>query len=189
MLIMKILENDLHRSKNPSAVPFIVEVPARPEFVPAIVSSSRGKFIVTSRLTAEGRIRAGVFNHDYSKSDDLIPPMMEAALALSKKHGWGNVFGLDSVKQAFEYVREQSFMPVQPHVCIVPSSWDDKRIMKHLNTKQTLKYQRYCNIVKSDIKFVVFLSKPEMVGLYTRFLGGPSALVLHNVRRGMAFCE
>jgi len=189
MLMLKILENDLHRSRNSSATPLIVEVPARPEFLPALVSNSAGKFLVSRKLTQEGRIRVGVFPHDSEKIDEKIPAMLEAALALSKAEGWNNVFPLSDVKSAFKYVKIESHMPVQPHVCMVPSSWTQTRAAKALSLKNdAMKYQRYCHVVSVDISFIAFLSKPEMVGLYTHFLGGPAALLLHNVKRGMAFC-
>lgn len=186
MLMLKILENDLHRSRSQSAVPLIVEVPARSEFLPALVSNSRGNFLVSRRLTEENRIRVGVFNHDAERIDELIPTMLSAAFELSKQEKWDNVFG--SAKDGFQYVKEQSFMPAQPHVCIVPSSWDQRRMLRFFNLrKQSSKYRKYCHIVQIDTPFATFLSKPEMVGLYTHFLGGPAAILLHNVRRGMAF--
>jgi hypothetical protein len=189
MLMMKILENDLHRSRKPSAAPFMIEVPARPEFLPALVSSTRGKFLVSRRLTDDGKIKVGVFDHDSEKVDELIPSMLTAACELSKEEKWGNVFGPRAVKTAFKYVSSHSHLPAQPHVCIAPSSWSNLKFEKTFGVKKSeLKYQKYCNMVQMDIPFVVFLSKPEMVGLYTHFLNGPASILLHNVRRGMSFC-
>lgn len=187
MLMLKILENDLHRSRNSSAVPLIVEVPARPEFLPSLVSNSVGNFLVSRKLTQESRIRVGVFAHNPDKIDDLIPRMLQSALNLSKDEGWGNVF--TDAKSAFKHVKSESNMPVQPHVCVVPSSWEKDRVMQVLHMKSdATKYQKYCHVVQHDIPFIAFLSKPEQVGLYTHFLGGHAALLLHNVRRGIAFC-
>ena len=193
MLILKILENDLHRSRNNSAVPLIVEIPARPEFLPALVSNSTGKFLVSRRLTQEGRIRVGVFPHDSDRMDELIAPMLTAALELSKAEKWGNVFDAGNVSAAFRYIKAESHLPVQPHVCIVPSSWDQGLIMKTFKLKMVegglAKYRKFCHVVQTDVPFVAFLSKPDMVGMYTHFLSGPAALLLHNVRRGMSFCS
>jgi hypothetical protein len=167
----------------------MVEVPARPEFLPAIVSSTRGKFLVSRRLTNDGKINVGVFDYDSEKVDELIPSMMAAACELSMKEKWNNVFGPRAIKTAFEYVSKQSHLPAQPHVCVVPSSWSDTKFEKTFGMKNTgSRYQKYCNMVRVDIPFVVFLSKPDMVGLYTHFLNGPASILLHNVRRGMSFC-
>lgn len=188
MLMLKILENDLHRSHSATATPYMVEIPASPAFLPAIVSSTRGKFLVSRNLTPEGRIKVGVFESNPDKIDDFIPAMLTAALELSRSEGWRNVFGPKAVKTAFEYVRSESHLPVQPHVCIVPTSWDEDKVSKTLGLKGSKKYQKYCHVIHADVPFIAFLSKPEMVGLYTHFLGGPAALLLHNVRRGIAFC-
>lgn len=190
MLMLKILENDLHRSKSESAVPLIVEVPARPEFLPALVSNSTGAFLVSRRLTSESRIRVGVFSHDPDKIDQCIGPMLQAALALSHEEGWPNVFGQGKFHDAFDYIKSQSGMPAQPHACLVPDSWPQDRIAKAFRTNaNVMKYRQYCRVIAADVPCVVFLSKPDMVGLYTHFHGVNSgALLLHNVKKGMAFC-
>lgn len=190
MLTLKILENDLHRSKRETANPLIVEIPARPEFLPALVSNSVGEFLVARKMTGDGKIRTGVFRHDPEKIDQIIPKMLKAALDLSVAEQWPNVFGPTEFKKAFVYVKAESFMPAQPHVCLVPSAWDRDKLAKAMKTSvDAPKYQRYCRIVPIDIPFSVFLSKPDMVGLYTHFLnGGSSSILLHNVKKGMAFC-
>ena len=190
MLILKILENDLHRSKNALATPLIVEIPAFPEFLPSLVSNSRGKFLVSEKLTRDNRIKVGVFRHDSEKMDEIIPTMLSSALELSRAESWKNVFGLDGVKNAFEYIKKESNLPAQPHVCLVPSSWERDRLSKIFGVKAVglMKYRRFCRIIQIDIPFIVFLSKPDMVGMYTHFLGGPSAILLHNIRRGISFC-
>jgi hypothetical protein len=190
MLMLKILENDLHRSKNQSALPLIVEVPAIPDFLPALVSNSTGKFLVARRLTGDNRIRVGVFQHDSDKIDQLIGPMVQAALSMSHEEGWPNVFGASEFKKAFDYIKTQSKMPAQPHVCLVPESWPQDKISKLFGTDANIaKYRKYCRVIAAGVPCVVFLSRPDMVGLYTYFCGlNTIALLLHNVKKGMAFC-
>ena len=194
MLMLKILENDLHRSKNESAVPLIVDVPASKNFLPALVSNALGKFLVSRKLTSDNYIRVGVFKHDPDKIDQMIPEMVSSALDLSKSEKWKNVFngvGQETISKAFEYIVKKSAVPAQPHVCLIPRPWERDRVEEIFGAQgNLLKYRRYCNIIQVDIDFVVFLSKPDFVGMYTHFLGnsGFSAILMHNVKNGMAFC-
>jgi len=189
MLMLKILENDLHRSRKQEAVSFMVEVPANPAWMPMLVTSTRGKFLVSRHLTPENRVKVGMFDYDSDKIDEIVPAMLAAALELSRAENWENVFALSDIKSAFNYIKDESHMPVQPHVCIVPTSWESGKVAKVFGLKNGVKkHRKYCNIVHANVSFVTFLSKPDMVGLYTHILGGPASIVIHNVRRGMAFC-
>ncbi len=187
----KILENDLHRSRSETAAPLIIEVPAIPEFLPSIVSNSAGEFLISRKLTGDNRIRIGVFKYDLIKIDGLIAPMLNAALNLSIAEKWPNVFGSQEIKAAFSYIKKTSCVPVQPHVCLCPDSWGQDKIERTFgcgNDEGVLRYGKHCRLIFAPVSFVCFLSKPDMVGLYTRFLNGAVSLLLHNVKKGMAFC-
>lgn len=169
------------------------EVPALPGFVPAIISNTTGKFLVSRKLKDGARIRVGVFSWDSDRIDDLVQPMVSEAMKLSSDEEWSNVFiGPGSIKRAFDYVRKESGMEGQPHACLTPSSWTTNRTRKVFGAKNldehSRKYKKYCHLIPSSTTVPVFLSRPDMVGMYTQYLGGRSSILLHNVRRGMAFC-
>lgn len=193
MILLKILEHDLHRPRiGMSALPCMIEVPALPGFVPAVVSNSRGSFIVSRKLTNDNRIRVGIFEHDSEKVDQLITGMFKAALSLSLEEKYDNIFfGVNAAKLALTYVGNRSGMPgAQPHVCLTPLSWDNDKIVGFFGSKylDNNKYCGYCNIVPANVEHPTFLSRPDMVGMYTQFLGGGSGVLLHNVKFGIAFC-
>lgn len=193
MIFIKILEHDLHMSKGGAAMVLMEEVPALPGFVPAIISNTSGNFLVARKLKDDSRIRVGVFPWDSDRIDDLIQPMISEAMKLSSDEGWPNVFvGAGSVRRAFSYVQKESGMEGQPHVCLIPSSWTTDRTRKVFGSnnldEHSRKYKKYCHLIPSSTIVPVFLSRPDMVGMYTQYLGGRSSILLHNVRRGMAFC-
>jgi len=195
MILLRILDHDLHTSRNrsESTPPLWVEHPARQGFLPALVSSSRGKFLVARKLVDDLYIRAGVFEWDSDRLDDLIGGFCAAALDLSRSEGWGNVFaGRAPARRAFDYILEESGMDGQPHVCLVPDSWSHGLISRFFGRKNLsengMKYRERCRVVPCKAGLPVFLSRPDMVGMYTQFLGGRSCILLHNVRRGMTFC-
>lgn len=168
----------------------MIEVPALPHFIPAVVSNSRGGFIVSKKLTKDNRIRVGIFNYDSDRLDDIMLNLFGTAFELSKSENWNNVFfGSNSAKLAAEYIGDQSGMSkAQPHVCLVPSAWNPDQIKKFFKVEDNNKYRKYCHIVSANVMFPVFCSRPDMVGMYTQFLGGGSGILLHNVRSGLAFC-
>lgn len=191
MILFRILDHDLHRSKKDDAHPLMIEIPALPEFVPAVVSGSRGQFLVSKKLTNDGKIRVGIFSRNSEKMDGLITEMFSVAFELSNSNEWPNVMtGKASVKRAFNYISGQ--FDGQPHVCLVPESWSTTRVRKVFGCKNLssndFKYRDYCRLVYAKVSFPIFLSRPDMVGMYTQFLGDKSAIVLHNVKRGISFC-
>jgi len=207
MILLRILEHDLHRSRQGDAVPLCVGIPAKKEFLPAIVSNSKGKFVAIDHLGPSNgmkalipnvpwdseRIYGLVFPWDSDRLDDVIGDMCSAARDLSVANNWGNVFsGNGAAKKAFDYVHESSGLDGQPHVCLVPEGWSQSRIKRFFGKsnvdEQQRKYRRHCWIVSSKAEFPVFLSRPDFVGMYTQFMGGNSSIVLHNVRLGMGFC-
>lgn len=192
MILLRMLDHDLHRARNPDAVPMMLETPASKEFLPAVVSSSRGGFLVTRKLFQNARVRSGVFEYDSEKLDDLIGPMVSACLALSESEDWPNRFPQSSsgASAAFDYVRSSSGLLTEPRMCLVPAAWSQTRVSTFLG-KASLKngkFRETCFVLPANTDFPVFSSRPDMVGLFTQFLGGKSSLVVHNVRRGLAFC-
>jgi hypothetical protein len=194
MILLRILEHDLHRAKRgTNNTPVLwIEVPAHENFLPAIISSSRGKFLVTKKLVNGSHIRAGVFNYDSERMDDILLDLFTAAYELSRDNRWDNIFkGSKAAKIAYDYIGEQSSMPgAQPHVCLIPESWSQRQVKKFLGKKQYdgRKYRRFCHVALTKVSFPVFCSRPDMVGLYTQFMGGGASILLHNVKNGLAFC-
>ena len=207
MILLRILEHDLHRSRQGDAVPLCVGIPAKKEFLPAIVSNSKGKFVAIDHLGPtkglrdlipnvpwdENSIYGVVFPWDSDRVDDLVGDMFSAAYDLSVSKKWGNVFtGRGSARRAFDYVGSSSGLGGQPHVCLVPEPWSASRVKRFFGQAnldaQQRKYRRYCRIVPSSVSFPVFLSRPDFVGMYTQFMGGSSNIVLYNIRLGVGFC-
>jgi hypothetical protein len=194
MIILRILDHDLHTSKPGfNALPLYLEIPARQEFLPAVISASRGNFIISRSLTKDGYIRTGVFNYDSDRIDDVISDMMDVACDLSCKEKWPNVFyGKTAPKQAFERIKKEGTIG-QPHVCLVPESWTVSQASKYFGSRnfdsKLWKYKKYCRVVPCKIRIPTFCSRPDMVGMYTQFLGSNgSSIILHNIKRGLAFC-
>lgn len=222
MIITKILDHDLHRSRSATATPHAVHTPARPEFLPAVVSSSRGKFMVTKILFGNGEDRycrpssgpavmkrdgrvisvdpdvskthlylaSGVFDHDSDRVDSVLGDLFSVALDLCVSDELGNVFdGESGLSKSFSYVQKSSGMKIQPHVCLVPA-WDPSRIASVFGSDyepSSRRFRRHCRVISCDVAVPVFLSRPDLVGLYTQFMGGGASIVLHNVQHGMAF--
>jgi len=188
MILLKILDHDLHRSRTGSAIPFMLEIPGRTDFLPAIVSSTRvEKFFVSKRLTDDGRIRTGVFPHSQDTIDSVIPSMISAAYDLSVSEKWNNIFHTPT--DCFKAISASSGSKSQPHACLVPSSWKPSVVSKIFGESLSEgRFMKVCRIFPCDVSFPVFLSRPDFVGLYTQLAGGMSSIVLHNVKEGMAFC-
>lgn len=196
MILTKVLENDFHRGK-PGIVPYMIEVPASADFLPAVVSNTRGDFLaVTKMVTGEDvpRIRVGIFEHEPEKIDLMIFPFVKVAFDLSKANKWENVFcGKTSADSAFKYIRKQSALDNQPHACLVPIEWSTDKVLNFLRRKKLtvpeIRFKKCCRVVSCNTPLPVFLSRPDYVGMMTYFAGGSFGIVLHNVRRGMAFCD
>jgi hypothetical protein len=191
MILHSILENDIHRSKVGSkAVPLWLEEPVPANCVPALVSGSRGNFLVSRKLTNDGRIRVGIFDQDPDRSDDLVGPAFEAALSLSRAENWPNIFkGPSAISSAFDYVKKSCPAPGQPHVCVYPREWEPKVVKKAFGMpwSPVAKYKGYCRLVPGPVNIPVMLSRPDMVGKVSQIVGGKMSIVLHNVKLGMAF--
>ena len=188
MILLKILDHDLHRSRTGSAIPFMLEIPGKPEFLPAIVSSTRAeKFLVSKRMTDDGRIRTGVFSHSQDTIDSVISNMVSTAYDLSVSEKWNNIFHTPA--ECFRAISDSSGSKSQPHACLVPSSWKPSAVSKFFGKSLSEgRFMKVCRVFPCDVPFPVFLSRPDFVGLYTQLAGGMSSIILHNVKEGMAFC-
>ena len=206
MILLKILEHDLHAAKKEGSVPLWVGVPARAGFLPALVTNTHGEFVPIRFLGPAPGLRRGfpdaaweddrvysfVFPYDSDRVDDLVAPMVSAAYSLSFEEGWTNVVsGRGVARRAFDYIQKQAGVGF-PHACLYPRSWKPPRVKKFFGQKnldeKMRRYRDWCRVVPTEVLMPVFLSRPDMVGMYTQFMGGKSSILLHNVRRGMAFC-
>lgn len=205
MILLDILFHDLTGRRKEDAIPLCVDFPGRKEFLPAVVSNTKGKFVPINHL-GPGSLRGlkpdapwdpnaiygAVFPWDSDRLDDVLRGMFQTAYELSVSEKWGNVFsGRAPARRAFDYVRD-STLPGQPHVCLVPEDWSPSKVKRFFGQtnldKQQRRYRKYCRVTPCKIDFPVFLSRPDFVGKYEQFMGGHTSIVLHNVRRGMGFC-
>ena len=206
MILYKILDHDLHRSKSGiGARPLFIEIPAKSDFLPSIVSStSWDRYLVVEKMTADGRIRSGVFTHDADRIDEIIAPMFAAAYKISYERGFKNIFS--NPKAAFYYIQECSGTTAQPHFCLIPEEWNQTKLNKWAgkaklqeadlieskkdgNPNKALTYLKICRVLYCKIEIPVFLSRPDFVGLYTQIAGGMTSILLHNIQKGIAFVD
>jgi hypothetical protein len=220
MLMTELLDHDLHRSRGGTPVPLMLEVPVSKDSYPAVVSGTRGQFLVSRGPQESGLAGVGVFEYDSDKLDALLGPMLTVAHSLSvggsrtslkrvqrKVRGklvgvpvtetvagtFENSFtGKGAARAAFEHVQKSSGLRFQPHVCLVPSSWDEKAAFAFFGKKDyepaKRKFSECCRVIFHDVPMPVFFSRPDMVGMYTQFLNGGASVILHNVELGLAFC-
>lgn len=219
MLLTELLDHDLHRSRGGTPIPLMIEVPVPKDCFPAVVSGTRGKFLISRGPRESGLAGVGVFDFDSEKLDSLLGPMISTALTLSVGSSYRtlekftrrlrgkdvvksvpkavpgsyeNVFvGPSAADAAFDFLRKSSGLKAQPHVCLVPSSWDEKRVSSFFGKDYAPSERRFrecCRVIPHDVPIPTFFSRPDMVGMYTQFMGGGAAILLHNVGLGMAFC-
>lgn len=194
MILIKITDHDLFRSKeNEKVIPLYEEIAFSSDKLPALISSTKGEFLVSRKIFPGNVIRTGVFDYDSDKVDNILEKFYVAGLALSLEEKWDNVFsGKNAAQNAFNYIKRSSGLVGQPHVCLYPSSWIEDDIFTFFSKKKVdmnkRKYNKYCELVPSRVAYPVFVSRPDMVGLYTQYVGGKSSLVFHNVKLGVAFC-
>jgi len=192
MILLHLLDHDLHRSRRTDAAPLMLETPAKRSFVPAIVSGSGMDFqdrcfLVARKLTQESKLRSGVFRYDSDRIDEILGHLMIAALGLSYDEGWPNIFPESKgIKQAFNYVQNSCGLKSQPHLCLVPENTSYPKIMGKDLVDGV--YNKICRTMPSKVPFPVFCSRPDFVGMYTQFMGGRSSILLHNIKNGLAFC-
>jgi hypothetical protein len=203
-ILEKILDQDLHRSRKSDAIPYMTEIAAIPNLFPVVVSNARGGFVISPKPIGS-MARVGVFEYDLNNIDELISPMMKTCFELSKSQNFENVFKTPT--EAFDYIKETSGLENQPHVCLVPNSWGQSKTKKWLGKSgekrdieegeksdsivivPRISYKKVCRVLECGVDIPVFLSRPDFVGMYTRFMGVGNAILLHNVRMGLAFVE
>jgi hypothetical protein len=208
MILLKILDHDLHMPKGAvkDSTIWWIETPARSDFLPAVVSSTRGeKFLVNRKLTGDGRIRSGVFTYDSDRLDEILMPLFTAAYELSVSEKWHNLF--TKPKEAFDFIQKNS-NPAQPHIVLIPEDWSRNSLIRWAGKanltemplleskspdKRAIKstvvvYSKICKVVNCKTPVPIFLSRPDFVGMYTQIAGGKTSILLHNIKRGMAFC-
>ncbi len=166
-----------------------------------------------------GLAGVGVFDCDSDKLDSVFGPMLTVAHSLSVGGSYSfldrvkkvvgrkavsvpvertvagtyeNSFsGRGSAAKAFAYVQAKSGLKAQPHACLVPVSWSEKKASSFFGKEYEpgkRKFRRCCRVIFHDVPMPVFFSRPDMVGMYTQFLSGGAAIILHNVELGLAFC-
>jgi len=198
MILYKLFDHDFNWKKSNSSVPFMIEVPANKDYLPAIISTSGGKkvgkkFLVSDRLHPGDILKVGVFQHSPESIDDLIPDFVRTAFTLSKAMKYGNI--LKTPQECFDFLRKTSKLETQPHICLIPSNWSSVRIKKFFGKDNLLDiaedifvYHKCCRIVSSQVEFPVFFSKPDYIGMIAQFNGGNFAIVSHGIRNSIAFC-
>ena len=195
MILLRLLDHDLHRTRQSiQAVPLWLETPAKPSFVPAIISGSgmdvpEKRFLVARKLTKDGKLRGGVFKYNSDLIDEVIQDMLGAAYDLSVKEKWPNIFrGKNQLKGAFDYIQKNAGVTSQPHLCVIPEG-NSVSFVKAAGTDLVDGvYRKVCSTVPCKFSFPVFCSRPDYVGMYTQFVGGRSSILLHNIKSGLAFC-
>lgn len=190
MILLQLLDHDLHHSRQKDQVLLWIETPAKPGFVPAVVSGSTGRFLVCRKLTKDKKLRSGVFTYDSDRLDDLLGDLVTAAYNLSLTENWPNVFhGKDRFPSAFDFIRKSFGMSTQPHVALIPAGQSRASFSK-LAGKDLVDdlYRKVCRVIPCKVPFPVLFSRPDFVGMYTQFLGGRSSIALHNIKNGLAFC-
>lgn len=205
MILHRLLDQDLHKSRIEGGKKlFSIATPAAENWVPAIVSLTHPKFAVVRKLFEGKYLQAGVFDYDSDRLDEVLKPLLSTAHDLSVSEKWKNIFRDPGA--AFDYIRKQSELESQPHMCLIPLSWSGVKAKKFfgadLSTKKLLAsdqelldsssnhmyiYKEICRIQPANVDFPIFCSKPEFVGMYTQIMGGQSSMFLHNVKRSLAF--
>ncbi len=193
MILHRLLEHDMHHSRQSDVNPLIIETPAKTEFLPAVVSTSDwGRFLISRRLTKENRLRSAVFKNDSDRSDELLKPLIAAALKLSIEEKYENIF--QDYAAAFNFIYKSSGTGFHPHILLIPKKWRSGKFNKLVPKDDVTEgdsvfplYKKICKVIPAPVDIPVFFSRPDFVGMYTQFLGNKGSLILHNVRKGMAF--
>lgn len=198
MILYKLFDHDFNWKRSGTSVPFMIEVPATKNYLPAIISTSGGKkigrkFLVLDRLHPGDILKVGVFQYSPESIDDIIPEFVRTSFVLSKDMKYDNIY--PTTKECFDFLRKSSKLETQPHCCLIPSTWSSARIKTFFGKENLLDiaedifvYNKCCRIYPSHVDFPVFFSKPDYVGMIAQFNGGNFAIVSHGIRNSIAFC-
>lgn len=187
-ILESILEYDFHGTTGSAKVPLLIEIPAKKEFLPAVVSSGTpGKFIITKAITKENRIRTGVFNSVDENSDSLLNPLFATAHDCSVQMGMNNRF--PDLASAIAYIKESSGIPSMPHSILIPKSIDAETCLSKYGVDPKKRKYEQARVLFCDVSKIVVLSRPDFVGLFTRFTNNAVSVLLHNVALGIAFVD
>lgn len=186
-IIHKILDYDLHKTKNHSEVLRIlmIETPGREEFLPCVVSTiNKGRFLINKSITRDGKIRSGVFTSSEETLDDVLPNLFDKCYELSLNMNWENIHA--SFEDAYDYIKTTSGFKNLPHYVFIPDNFDDSVIKEKFEFDGSL-INKSCRIHRGPFNNVVFLSRPDFVGLLTRMPNNSNSIIMHNVSLGLSF--
>lgn len=191
-ILSRVIYNESHRSRHGHDVsPLMIETKSNPSFVPAIISGlTPKKFLTVKKLSPGDFIRSGIFKYDSDRIDEVLQPLMAAALVLSEKEKFGNIFKTPS--EAFKYISGTSGTNAHPHICLIPSDWGGSEFdkffgKKFVSEKNGNVYRKICRIIPAPVDVPVFFSRPDFVGMLTQISSDSFSIVLHNVKLGLAF--
>jgi hypothetical protein len=189
MLMTRIMQHDMHKaSRDGLMVPWIELQGLK---LPVLISGSRGNFLVARKHHPGDITRVGTFEADSDRIDNYLDGLIHAARDLSREEKWGNEFtGRHAALNGFKHVHDEDNL-AQPHIGLFPSAWGEDQVDAFYG-KSNLKdgkYRKYCRLFSAPISFPVFCGRPDMVGLYTQFMGGTHSIILHNIKMGMAFMQ
>jgi hypothetical protein len=139
-------------------------------------------------------VAAGIFKPTTDDIDDILPLLMQEALNLSIAYKFKNIFtGPKAGDRAFSFIRDSAATESQPHAVLIPRGMPTSVMLKFLGSRnfdeKLLRYRKTCAVVSCDVPAVIFCSRPDFVGLLTRFHDKSVGFVLHNVKHGLAFCS
>lgn len=160
--------------------------------LPALISGSRGSFLVSRKHHDGGVTRVGNFEYPSDQIDDFLDSMLVEASSLASIEKWGNVFkGRSAIKKAFDFIHDKDGVG-QPYTCLMPNYWTENEKLKHFGVDHITdhnKYREYCRLLSAPVSFPVFFSSPEKVGIYTQLHGNTHSIILHGIKNHMAFAH
>lgn len=153
----------------------MTEIPVLPNHLPAIVSHIHaGQFLPVRKVSSSGYIRAGVFNVTQVGLDECIMSGFRAVKEL------GESYITSSLDKAIEFIRSESDIEETDVVTIIGSEIVSNMDLNKANVR----------FISCKVNGYVVLSIPEHVGIHIRFIDSfSSAIVFHNIRKGIAFVE
>ncbi len=199
MILQKVLDVNFHGKRNSdnSGRPLFIELSIPSTFLPVIVSSVKfDRYILVNKVSSGGTIRSGIFNYDPDRIDEILGPLFSFAFKTSEKLKLNNIFS--SATKARNYIKKTSGDDLYPNIALIPNSMDEeslKKIFKNSLIPPSSGENRYfsldkkCNLIHCNVSNIIFLSKPDYVGLLTQISGGMTSVLLHNLEKGFSFLK